>query len=305
MRRILLLGAAALLFAPPALWANAPFRPPFPPQPPGQPPAQQVQKMKLNIEIDEKATEPRLLVPQQALMGGFNFGGAFGVQGAAGAFGAIGAAGNLGAGGAAGFGGALGAGGAPPGNFGVLGGPPPGAAGQKGGPPPGAAGQKGGQPPVPPGGVFPPGGGDEEQPAAEPAQDNRRGSLPMSTIIVGLALTLSLSTGGLWMIRRKGGALGGAAPLGVFVAVLSIALLSGAAVWANLAPPFQRPPAQKPPVRPVQPQLPGPLPALMKLEGVKVEMYQGDTIRLILTKKHKENFNTKDSKKEKTEKTDE
>ncbi len=283
MRHFMVLGAAALLLAAPAVWGNgAPPRqpPPFPPQP-----VPQAVKFKLSIEIDEKATEPRLLVPMQAMMGAFNFGGGAG----AGGFGIIGAAGALGGPPPGNFG----MQGVPPGfNFGQAGGPPPGAAGMMGGPAPGVFGQLGGTPPPRPGTTPPPGGGKDEESAGEQSQENRRqSSLPISTIIVGLALTLSFSTGGLWLARKKSGTLGGATPFGVLVAVLSIGLLSGAAVWANFAP------QPRPPVKPVQPQVPGPLPALMKMEGVKIDMLQqGDTIRLILTKKHKEQLKGKDTK---------
>jgi len=284
MRRILCLGAALLLAAPQ-------LRADLGPRPGGgrpQPfPAQQPTKTKISIEIDEKATEPRLLVPMQAVLGGFNFGGGFGGAVGAGA-GAVGFAGAAGAGGAAGFGGALGAMGNPPanfGNFGQQGGtPPPGAAGQKG-----AFGQLGGKPTPPPGAVPP--GGQDEDPATE-QESKRQSSLPFSTMIIGLALTLSFSTGGLWMARRNNGVVGGAKPLGLLVAVLSIGLLGGAAVWANRAPPVRPAPVKPQP----QPQVPGPLPALLKMEGVKVEILpQGDTIRLILTKKQKEQIKGKDA----------
>jgi hypothetical protein len=265
----------------------------------------QAAKAKVSIEFDEKATEPRLLIPMQVMLGGFGPpGGIFGQQGGPPAnFGAFGAAGQMGAPpGAAGQKGAFGQQGAPPANFGQQGafgqqgGPPPGAAGQKGafgqqGAPPGAAGQQGvfgqpgGTPPTPP--PLPPGGKDEDS-ASQP-ESKRQSSLPLSTMIIGLALTLSFSTGGLWMARRKSGA----KPVGLLVAILSIGLLSGAAVWANLAPP-QRPP--QPPQFPGQPQVPGPLPALLKLDGIKVELLpQGDTIRLILTKKQKEELKAKDA----------
>jgi hypothetical protein len=298
MQRVLIVSAA-LLIAMPRLQANGVF-PQVPPKgfPPPGGPAMQAAKAKISIEIDEKATEPRLLVPIQVMFGG----GGLGLGGGGAAFGVLG-------GPPANFGMA----GGPPANFGMAGGPPanfgafgnlgqqgtpPGLAGQKGAlgqqgtPPPGAAGQQGGIPPTQP---PPRPGGQDEEPSTEP-ESKRQSSLPFSTMMIGLALTLSFSTGGLWMARRKPGALGGAKPLGLLVAVLSIGLLGGAAVWANFAPPA------KPPVPPAQPQVPGPLPALLKMEGVKVELLpQGDTIRLILTKKHKEQLTGKDAtdKKEK------
>jgi hypothetical protein len=291
MRRFLILGAA-LLLAVPQLRADIGPRPGGPrPQPfPVQP-----AKTKITIEVDEKATEPRLLVPIQLMLGGGI--GAFGVGGGVGG----GFAGVAGAGGAAGFGGAIGVGGGavgaignPPANFGAFGaagqvGGLPGAAGQKGGNPP--AGLLGGAPQAPPPVVVPPGGQDEDPATEQEPESKRQSSLPLSTMIIGLALTLSFSTGGLWMARRKTGSLGGSKPLGVLVALLAIGLLGGAAVWANRAPPV-RPPAKPP----AQPAVPGPLPTLLKMEGIKVEFLpQGDTVRLILTKKQKETIKGKDS----------
>src|SRR5205807_2159367 len=122
-----------------------------------------------------------------------------------------------------------------------------GAGGQKG-----AFGQGGGKP-TPPPGVVPPGGQDED-PATE-QENQRQSSLPLSTMIIGLALTLSFSTGGLWMARKKPGTLGGAKPLGLLVAMLSLGLLGGAAVWANRAPPVRPAPVKPQP----QPQVPGAL----------------------------------------------
>src|SRR5438067_3554436 len=101
MRNILCFGAALLLAAPP-------LRADIGPRPgprPGPQPAFQAPKTKLSIEVDEKATEPRLLVPIQAMFGG-------GGVGFAGAFGAAGFGGAAGAAGAVGFAGAAGAGGA-------------------------------------------------------------------------------------------------------------------------------------------------------------------------------------------------
>src|SRR5436309_3071242 len=138
MRHILFLGAAAMLLAAPHVRGNGapPFKQ-FPPQPQFQAP-----NFKINIEVDEKATEPRLLVPIQAMFGGgVGLGGGFGVGG-----GAIGAAGNFGVQGG------------PPANFGNLG-----NFGLQGGPPPGVFGQPGGTPPAPP--KPRPGGGKDEDPA--------------------------------------------------------------------------------------------------------------------------------------------
>src|SRR5262249_22065111 len=105
------------------------------------------------------------------------------------------------------------------------------------------------------------------------------------TIMVGLALTLSLSFGGLWLVRKKASVPGSSvSPLMVLVAVVGLGLVGGAAVWANGAPPFRQPQPQ-----PFQiPKPPPPFPAVWKGEGVKIEfVQQGDAIRLILTSKQK------------------
>ena len=90
-------------------------------------------------------------------------------------------------------------------------------------------------------------------------------------MVIGLALTLSLSTGGLWAVRRKTKTPGGGmTPLVLLVAFLGVALAGSAVVWANGAPPFRRPPPQ--PVAQPMPPIPGLLPALMKLENVRVDI---------------------------------
>ncbi len=108
-------------------------------------------------------------------------------------------------------------------------------------------------------------------------------------MIVGLALALSLSSGGLWAVRRKGIKGGGKGPMMMLVACLGVALLTGAVAWANGAPRF--PPQKQQPAfpAPAAPQVPGPMPTMGKFDGVKVDIVQqGDTVRLILTKKQKE-----------------
>ena len=276
MRRILFIGAAALLLASPALRADMGVKP-GPKQPGLAPQAPQAVKTKVTIEVDEKATEPRILIPMQVMFGG----GALGFGGAAGAggnIGAIGAAGNFGVQGV------------PANNLGQLGalgqaGGQAGLLGQAGGQP-GVFGQLGGQQGTKPPKVDPPKKEEDPAPGQEQSQDSRQSSLPLSTMIVGLALALSLSTGGLWVARRKNTP-GGMAPLTVLVAVLGLALAGGAVVWANGAPPFRTQPKPQPQTKPQpQPEVPGPLPTLAKFEGVKVEMIQeGDTIRLILPKR--------------------
>src|SRR5207248_1317002 len=129
---------------------------------------------KVSIEVDEKATEPRLIVPIQAMFGGVGFGGGVGVGGGFGVGGGV-------QGQFQGQTGARGVQGGQAGNFGNRGVQGGGA---------GALGQ-------PPGGTVPPG--------APQAPPEKQSSLHFSTIMVGLALTLSLSFGGLWLVRKKAG----------------------------------------------------------------------------------------------------
>jgi len=78
-------------------------------------------------------------------------------------------------------------------------------------------------------------------------------------------------------------------PLLLLVAFTGLAVVGTATVLANRPPPPPVPPQVQPPGGPAQVQVPGPLPALLKLDGVKVTVVpQGDTVRLILPKKHKE-----------------
>lgn len=238
--RFLLLVGAVLLSS---SLAQADLGPRPGPRPQPQPqPQMPVVKSKVSIEVDAKATEARLIVPMQILFGGGNFGFGGGAIGFGGGVGAIGG-GAQGVGGAQSAGGAIGVGG----GFGVQGNPPPPQ-----------------QQPKP-----------EKQPLPK-----KMSSLPFSTIVVGLSLTLALSFGGLWLVRKKNGNGGGLiTPLLVLVAIMGVSMMSGA-VWANRAPPF------------VQPQPPNPppaFPAMLKLDGIKVELVpQGDTVRLILTSKQKD-----------------
>lgn len=209
MRQAMFASLAVALLATPLVWSDIAPRP----GPRPQPPAGQA-KVKVNIVVDDKATEPRLIIPLQLIAGGF--GGGFGA---------------------------------------------------------GAA----------PGVDAPPGAGPKSEPKSAPpkdeedAADPQTSSLRFSTLIIGLALTLSLSTGGLWLVRRRSGKGGGGLALLVILA-LSALTIGAAAVHANRPAPPQRP----------QPKtdLPGPLPALLRLEGVRVDIDpQGDAVRVILTKK--------------------
>lgn len=253
MRRAMLVGAA-LLFAASTVRADLGPRPA--PGPFGQPPGLQrpQAKIKVNIEVDEKATEPRLIIPMQVMFGG------------------------------AGFGGGAGALGVPP-PLGQAGAPPLGAVGV---PPGGAKGQGGGLFGAPPGAKPP---GEKPPPKKEEDGSAPQASLPLPTVVIGMALALSLSTGGLWVVRRKTNQPGGGlTPLLLVTAFLTIAAIGTATVSANKAAP-PRPPqvAPGPGLGGPQVELPGPLPALLKMEGVRVDIVpQGDTVRLILPKKHKE-----------------
>lgn len=245
MRHVLLVGVIFLT----ASLANADIGPRPRPQPQPQPQPQAI-KTKVSIEVDAKATEARLIVPIQVIFGGnLGFGG-----GAVGFNGGVGAIGGVGVGG---FGGAQGAGGVGGGAIGVGGG-----FGVQGNPPP-------------------PQQQPQQQQPQPVAPKPKMSSLPFSTIIVGLSLTLALSFGGLWLVRKKNGNGGGLiTPMLVLMAIMGVSMMSGA-VWANKAPPFVRPPQP--------PQPPPAFPALSRFEGVKVEVIpQGDTIRLILTSKQKD-----------------
>jgi hypothetical protein len=114
-------------------------------------------------------------------------------------------------------------------------------------------------------------GGPGAAPGSTPEGEHGAGNFP--AIMTGIALALTLAFGGLWLVRRRSG--GAAKLLALAVAGLG---LTGAALWADI-PVGPRPPRPRPPADP-----PKPLPALLKLDSVKVE-FQGksDTVRLIVS----------------------
>lgn len=164
--------------------------------------------------------------------------------------------------------------GVPGGGFGIGGGfqgvPPGGGAGLLGTPPPG-----GGQLGTPPGG-FPP-----FNPPTKP-NPGKQSALPMQTIMIGLALALTMAIGGLWLVRRKPGVPGN----GLTAMLLAVVLLGGGAtavVLANRAPPF-RPPTPPPAEQKNLPQL-------ASMDNVHVELsVQRGPVRLIIPASMKDKF---------------
>ena len=120
-------------------------------------------------------------------------------------------------------------------------------------------------------------------PPAGPAPLPRRGAdagpLGLPTIIAGLALSLAVASGGLWLARRRWGR-----PTAM-VLVLSLFAAGSAAVWADLGPRPRGPvPRPAPPVKPALPALK--LPAGIQLsEKVILEIVpQEDHLTLIVPK---------------------
>ncbi len=104
-----------------------------------------------------------------------------------------------------------------------------------------------------------------------PVRPRRFGQLP--TIMIGVALALSLAFSGLWLVRRRG--VPGVKPLLLAAAVLG---LGGGALWADLAPRRPFPPQG-------QPQIPGLQGAqvIAAFQPVQVETpAQGNVIKLIV-----------------------
>jgi hypothetical protein len=101
-------------------------------------------------------------------------------------------------------------------------------------------------------------------PGAPPAPPPPRrgadaGALGVPTIVAGLALSLAVASGGLWLVRRRWGR-----PLAILV-VVSLFAAGTAAVWADLGP---RPLGPRPP--PPAPPVPAALPALKLPAGVEL-----------------------------------
>lgn len=129
--------------------------------------------------------------------------------------------------------------------------------------------------PPPPGGAVPPKPGEPltmlelegDDPVVEPAGRN-----PNHLMIAGVALTLALGLGGVWLIRRPGRASGRGLAL---LLAAGATLTAATVVWANAAPP------PRPPVPPKEKVvLPVAFDGKVNLEVV----VGGDTIRLVLDK---------------------
>lgn len=125
--------------------------------------------------------------------------------------------------------------------------------------------------------------GTPNPPAAPAPLPLRRGAdagpLGLPTIIAGLALSLAVASGGLWLARRRWGR------PAAMVLVLSLFAAGSAAVWADLGP---RPLGPVPrPAKPIKPALPAlKLPAGIELsENVILETVpHGDHLTLIVPK---------------------
>lgn len=131
--------------------------------------------------------------------------------------------------------------------------------------------------PVPP--TAPPPAGAKPDGEQDIALDDMLVELPTESapttkrhhvLIAGLALTLSLSFGGLWILRRSGR---GSARALVLLVAAGATLAGSAVAWANAPPPRD----PKPPV--------AALPTLFDGKvNLQITFAQGDTIRLVLDK---------------------
>jgi hypothetical protein len=100
--------------------------------------------------------------------------------------------------------------------------------------------------------------------------------LGLPTLVAGLALTLAAASGGLWLVRRRGGR--------VVAGILVVAMLGLGAtvVWADGVPGFR--PRPRPQPQPVVQATPLALPANIQLNGrILFELApQGNSVRLIV-----------------------
>jgi hypothetical protein len=135
-------------------------------------------------------------------------------------------------------------------------------------------GRPGGFPP----GAFPPGGIPQRGSIVPARRGADAGRFAAPTMVGGVALALAFGSGGLWLVRRRGGRY-----LAMFLA-LSLFTAGTAAVWADLQQ------GGRGPIGPPQPATP-PLPALKLPAGVElsdkllIEMVPtGDRVTLIVPK---------------------
>jgi hypothetical protein len=113
---------------------------------------------------------------------------------------------------------------------------------------------------------------------AAPARGADAGPWHLPTVVAGVALTLALASGGLWLLRR-----GTARRVAAGALLLGLFAMGGAALFADI------PPGRGRPKRPPAP--PGPLPTLLLPADVRlapeivVEVVEkGDGVKLIVNK---------------------
>lgn len=93
------------------------------------------------------------------------------------------------------------------------------------------------------------------------------------TLMIGLALSLSIALGGLWLMRKPRFSTWPASRLGVVVAV-GASLTLGALVWANGVPPMRRPPNL--------PNAPDGGPKLLLAVPGEVVLARGNAVQVVL-----------------------
>lgn len=105
------------------------------------------------------------------------------------------------------------------------------------------------------------------------------GPLGLPTIIAGLALSLAVASGGLWLARRRWGR------PAAMVLVLSLFAAGSAAVWADLGPrPLGPVPRLAPPVKPALPALKLPAGIELSANVILETVPDGDHLTLIVPK---------------------